>query len=190
MLTINLLPNQDHSISAGKVLAGLAEIALMAVAIGLILASIWLQTAVSGVSTQVATKQAEKKSFKSSLDKATELQQKLQNIIDRQEAWQSSQKESRHFGQLIHQIAVAKPAKLRLSTLTNSKGDDLAMTGVAATRTDVTTFIDGLNKIDGLSGVTLGQANNQAEGVSFTISANLTAAATASPSPSPVKSSK
>lgn len=180
MLTINLLPNKDHQISAGSIATGVIQTLLITATVGLIVAAIWLPSAVSGISTQVATKKAEKNDLKASIDKAGELQQKLQNVIDRKTFWESTEKLNGHYGQLLADIATATPEKLKLITVEAQKDASLAITGLAASRAEVTIYIEALNKIKGLSGVTLGQANSQTDGVTFSITAKI---GTTTPSP-------
>lgn len=185
MLTINLLPKEDHRIPLSTLAVGSIELIMFSLTVVLIIGSIWLQNAVSNVSTQISKYEPQQDQNAQSKSKSAELQQHLVNILDRQEIWQKNELLSGHFGLLLEKISLAKPDKLQLTKITNQKADEIVITGNASSRTDINDFIKSLNSIENLIEVTLGQANILSNGVNFTLTAKIKKVSSPSANPTP-----
>lgn len=184
MQTINLLPKTASQDKSGLILMGLAQLAMVGLIVGLILAATGFQASQQQLTKQLTERQQEKERLKDTLARAQQLQIELAYIEDRKKTWTELTVSNPALSPLINSLVAALPTGIQLSSF-SLKGSDLTLAGIATDRSAITSFADSLNKVNGIASVTVGQTTSQENGVNFTITSKLTSA-----SPSPKSSVK
>lgn len=167
MKTINLIPKNDENHTTQLSLA-IFQLALVGLGVFLLLTAVWLQSENSRLTGQTAQKQTEQSALKSELERARQLQLELAYIQDRQKVWQEIT-EQPPYSLIIDHIAAATLNDMRLTSLKADPNATLTISGVAADRTIISNFINQLNTSGQFVNPTITQANNQAEGVLFSL---------------------
>lgn len=188
--SINLLPH-DHTSAFRLTLAlGIGQLFLVILTVGLLVWTGWLTQDTRQTATEAINKTKDRTALKSELERANALQGELAYITDRQGAITTLKENDRQYSRLIATLAGAAPASLKITKFSHEKEDEISISGLAAQRGEITTFIERLNQSQILTGATLTQANSQTEGVVFSLTAKPieqskkgAASATASPSP-------
>jgi Tfp pilus assembly protein PilN len=185
MKDINLISPDSDPQAQLRTVFGWLEIALIIV-IGLMLAfTVWLQLERNTTVSQATLKKAERQKLNKDIEHASELEQKLATILDRKESVDELTASRQDYDKLMTDLAAATPPNVRFTGIAPT-GQALGITGFAAQRSDITQFVDNLNKNPDFNEVQLAQANSQENAVLFSITFNFsTAKTTAAPSPTP-----
>ncbi len=166
---INLLPHDHRQSMFVDIVSGFLQLILVIALVALIGTYGWLKTANGSLGSQIQAKQKEKTLAKQSLERANTLELKLQYLIDRQNALEKITGFSIDTGQLLNNIAASTPNNVQLTNIQSQSGSDLVINGIAAARSDITTFVSALSQIKELGGITLNQANTQNTSITFSL---------------------
>ncbi len=179
--TINLLPHEQEisPATARKSFllwsAILTGIVLLAGATGYI----WMD--LKTVTEQIEVKELEQQELKRAIGKADQVQESLAYILDRKKSYEELEAQAIDFPEALETIANATPQNLRLTTL-SLDSTKITLAGIAAERALAVAFTENLQKSKQFTSVLLSQANNQTDGVQFTVTMGYIKK---TPSPSP-----
>lgn len=169
MKTINLLPKIDDSQQSTKLSLTFVQLGLIGLGALLLFASVWLQTEKSRLAGLMAEKQVEQSTLKNELERARLLQLELAYIQDRKQVWQEIAASHPPYSLIIGHVTAATLNDMRLTSFKAESTDALTVSGVAADRTVVSNFVNQLNESGQFINPTITQANNQNEGVLFSV---------------------
>ena len=179
--TINLLPHEQEISPATARKSFLMWSAIITGIILLAGATGYLWVDLNTVTEQIALKELEEKDLKQAIGKADQVQESMAYILDRKKSYEELEAKAINYPGALEAIANATPQNLRLTTLSL---DDTKVTlgGLTSERALAVAFTENLQKSKQFTSVLLSQANNQTEGVQFTVTMGY---AKTVPSPSP-----
>lgn len=97
------------------------------------------------------------------------LQKELAVVLDRQASWDEISQDDSRLYQLLPTIAGATPERLRVTTVTVTKDQEIELHGTAADRDQIARFVTQLQAQRLFEAVNLKQADSQEGGVSFSL---------------------
>lgn len=169
-MAINLLPHQTSVRTKADYLALAILVVVIFLATATTLVTLyWYQrqlTTESAINSLGVEKETAKKNMIDSVD----TQQDLADVLDRQEAIAKLEMEAIDFTAILETLGAAAPIKLQIAGFSiKDRKDPIALAGISESRSDITLFTESLKKSGIFSGVTLGKANAQTEGVAFSV---------------------
>lgn len=176
MKNINLLPKIDDNQQSTKLSLTFLQLGLIGLGALLLFASAWFQTEKNRLAGKMAEKQVLQSALKGDLERARLLQLELAYIQDRKQVWQEITTNYPPYSLIISHIAAATLNDMRLTSFKAESTDALTVSGVAADRTVVSNFVNQLNASGQFINPTITQANNQNEGVLFSVTSRYASA--------------
>ncbi len=173
--TINLLPHIQEVSPATAHKTFLFWVSLLTGVVVLTGFTAYLWVDLKTIKEQTALKSLEEQDLKKAIGKADQVQEYLGYILDRKSTYEELELRALDYTGALQALAVATPQNLSLTTVSLDPSK-IILTGVAAERAQAVTFTENLQKSKQFSSVLLSQANNQINGVQFTVTMDFTKA--------------
>ena len=183
--TLNLLPHEQEVSPATARKSFLVTSFLVTLIIVLLGGTGYLWLDLNTIAKEAELKELEQQDLKKAIGEADEVKLELAYILDRKESYEKLEAAAINYPKALEAIAEASPQNLRLINLALD-ANQISLTGLAADRSEAVTFTENLQKSKQFTAVSLSQANNQVDGVQFTVSMKFTPTKPAT-SPTPTK---
>lgn len=171
---INLLPEQSKIVNPQDYLMSTLATLLVLLVIGLLVATGYFRLEAARTKTAIAKQLEVRDQLEVTIKQDESLERDLAYIIDRKASFDKLESSVVDYGLLLDKIGASVPANLRLTNFAlKEEGQTIEISGIAATRAEITSFIDTLNQSGLADQVTLSSANSQADGVHFGLTMSL-----------------